>query len=110
MFKYSHVFFYFLKDVEYIIITLISLCINSIISIISKFVSIDCFFLTIDHIFLPFLFFFFCLFSATPAACGSSQARGPVGATAASLHHSHSNTGSEPCLRPTPQLMATPEP
>ena len=44
MFKYSHVFFYFLKDVEYIIITLISLCINSIISIISKFVSIDCFF------------------------------------------------------------------
>ena len=28
----------------------------------------------------------------------------------ASLHHSHSNTGSKPGLRPTPQLMATPDP
>ena len=31
-------------------------------------------------------------------------------ATAASLHHSHSNARSEPRLRPTPQLMATPDP
>ena len=33
---------------------------------------------------------------ASPAAHGCSQARGPIGATAADLHHSHSNTGSEP--------------
>ena len=35
---------------------------------------------------------------AKPAACGSSQARGPIGAAAAGLHHSHSNAGSEMCL------------
>ena len=29
------------------------------------------------------------------AAYGSSQARGPIGAAAASLHFSHSNMGSE---------------
>ena len=40
------------------------------------------------------LFFFFLLFRATPTAHGSSQARGPN----AGLHHSHSNTGSEPHL------------
>ena len=38
------------------------------------------------------LFFFFFLFRATPVAYGGSQARGPVRATAASLHHKHSNT------------------
>ena len=43
-------------------------------------------------------------------AYGGSQARGQIGATDASLSHSHSNVGSEPCLRPTPQLMATPDP
>jgi len=37
-------------------------------------------------------------FRATPAAYGGSQARGPIRATAASLHHSHSNTGSKPCV------------
>ena len=47
-------------------------------------------------------FFFFCIFRAVPAACGGSQARGRTGATAAGLHHSHSNAGSEPCLSPTP--------
>ena len=31
-------------------------------------------------------------------------------AAAASLHHRHSNARSEPYLRPTPQLMATPDP
>ena len=35
--------------------------------------------------------FVFCLFRSVPAACGSSQARGWIGAIAASLHHSHSN-------------------
>ena len=53
-----------------------------------------------------FFFFFFPLFKAVPAAYGSSQARGGIRALAASLYHSHSNTGSKPCLRPAPQLVA----
>ena len=53
------------------------------------------------------LFVCFCLFRVAPTAYGSSQVRGRIRATAASLHHSYSNTGSKPRLRPTPQLMAT---
>ena len=49
-------------------------------------------------------------FRATHAASGSSQARGQIGVIAARLHHSHRNTGSEPCLRSTPQLLAMPDP
>ena len=37
-------------------------------------------------------------------AYGGSQARGPIEAVAAGLHHGHSNAGSEPHLQPTPQL------
>ena len=64
---------------------------------------------------MPFLFFlsfffFFCFFRATPAAYGSSQARGRIRAVVAGLHHSHSNMGSEPPLRPIPQLTAMPDP
>ena len=67
--------------------------------------------LNITKRFGTFLFFLvFCPFRAAPSAYGGSQARGLIGATAAGLYHSHSNTGSEPCLRPTPQLMATPDP
>ena len=47
-------------------------------------------------------FLFFCLFRATPAAYGDSQAGGRVGAVAAGLYHSHSNAGSDPPLHPTP--------
>ena len=57
-----------------------------------------------------YLFNLFSLFRASPAAYRSSQARGRIGAVAAGLHHSHSNTGSEPYLRPTPQLTAVPYP
>ena len=60
--------------------------------------------------FILFYLFYFCLFRATPVAHGSSQARSQIGAVAAGLHHSHSNARSEPCLRPTLQLMATPDP
>ena len=52
------------------------------------------------RVWLP-IFFSFLLFSVAPEAYGSSQARGRFGAIAAGLHHSHSNAGSEPSLRPT---------
>ena len=55
-------------------------------------------------------FFSFCLFRATLTAYGGSQARSQIGAVVASLCHSHSNAGSELCLRPTPQLKATLDP
>ena len=56
-----------------------------------------------------FCFFFF-LHRVTLATYGSSQARGWIGAAAASLCHGHSHTGSELLLWPMPQLMATPDP
>ena len=46
-------------------------------------------------------------FMAKLAAQVSSQARGPIRATAAGLHHSHSNAGSEPHIQPTPKLVVT---
>ena len=55
-------------------------------------------------------FFFFLLFSVVSMACGGSQGRGLIRATAAGLHQSHSNVRSEPCLRPTPQLLAMLDP
>ena len=63
------------------------------------------------------VFFFFVFFVvvvvaiswAAPAAHGDPQARGRIGAVATSLRQSHSNAGSEPRLRPTPQLTATPD-
>ena len=51
-------------------------------------------------VFPPGAFVCVCLFRATPKAYGSSQARGPIGATAASLHHGHGNVGPDPRLRP----------
>ena len=62
-------------------------------------------------LFFFFFFFFFGLFAISrtaPAACGGSQARGRIRAVATGLHQSHSNTGSELLLQPTPQLAATP--
>ena len=50
------------------------------------------------------LFIYFCFLMAAPVAYGSSQAKGPIGATAAGLQHSHSNTISEWHLQPTPWL------
>ena len=54
--------------------------------------------------------FHFVFFMATRMAYGSFWARGGMGATASGLCHSHSNLGSEPHLRPTPWLMAMPDP
>ena len=50
---------------------------------------------------------FFLLFRAAPVAYGNSQARDQIGATAASLSHSHSNMALEPHMQLTPQLTAT---
>ena len=70
-----------------------------------------------DFLFLSFLtsltkvhtnFFFFP--KAAPAAYGGSQARGLIGAVAASLCQRHSNVRSKLHLRSTPQLTATPDP
>ena len=58
-------------------------------------------------------FFFFGLFAfsrGTPTAYGGSQATGLIGAVAACLPQSHSNTRSELHLQPTPQLIAMPDP
>ena len=63
--------------------------------------------------FLHCFFFFFVFlpfFWATLAAYGGSQARGRIGTVAASLHQSHSNSGSEPHLQTIPQLTATSDP
>ena len=50
--------------------------------------------------------FSFLLFWAAPEAYGGSQARGQTRPIAASLLHSHSNTGPKPRLLPTLQLTA----
>ena len=57
-----------------------------------------------------FIYLLIYLFRATPGAYGSSKARGRIGAVAAGLHHRHRNSRFEPCLQPTPQLTATPDP
>jgi len=44
--------------------------------------------LHLSFFFVWFFFFFFLLFRASPAACGGSQARGLIRATAAGLYHS----------------------
>ena len=58
----------------------------------------------------PFFFFFFCFLEPHLRHYGRSQTRDLIGAAAAGHGHSHSNTISEPHLRPTPQLMAMPDP
>uniref|UniRef100_A0A4X1SPA0 Cationic amino acid transporter C-terminal domain-containing protein n=1 Tax=Sus scrofa TaxID=9823 RepID=A0A4X1SPA0_PIG len=69
--------------------------------------------LHLQLLFFFFFFFFFFVFLlflwAAPVAYGGSQVRGAIGAVATGLRQSHSNTGSEPCLQPTPQLTATPD-
>ena len=55
------------------------------------------------------LFLFFLLhFRTALLAYENSQARGQIGATATSLHHSH--TRSKPCPWPIPKLMAMQDP
>ena len=65
-----------------------------------------------DKIQYPFLSFFLLSFTfrAAPAVYGTSQARGQIGPADTVLHHSHSNTGSEPHLQSALQLMAVLDP
>ena len=55
-------------------------------------------------------FFFFFVFSGPHWDIRRLPGRGRIGALAAGLFLSHSNTGSEQCLWPTPQLGAAPDP
>ena len=49
-------------------------------------------------------------FRAALVTYGSSQVRDQIEAAAAGLHHSHSNMGSKPHLRPTPEPMTMLDP
>ena len=49
-----------------------------------------------NKLLFPYLFIF--PFTTAPVAYGSSQDGGQIGAAAASLHHRHSNAGSEPLV------------
>ena len=66
------------------------------------------------HIFTPAVLLhtlsLFLLFRATTVAYGSSQAKGRIGAAAARLHCSLSNTRSELHLQTSPKLTAIPDP
>ena len=57
-----------------------------------------------------FFFFVFYLFRAAPMAYGGSKARGPFGAGAAGLRHSHSISGPELHQQSIPPLAALPDP
>ena len=56
------------------------------------------------------IIYLFAFSRAASSAYGGSQARGLIGAGATGPCQSHSNAGSEPHLRSTPQLTATPDP
>ena len=57
--------------------------------------------MTFVFLWIRFIYLFTLLSRAAPAAHGGSQARSPIGATAAGLWHS--NAESELCLRPKSQ-------
>ena len=61
---------------------------------------------TVSPIIIVINFFLVLLFRPIPAAHGSFQARGRIGAAAVSLGQSHSKARSETCLWPVPQFTA----
>ena len=65
--------------------------------------------LSLNHFIIVLLNAFFCFVFLGLHPYGGSQARGPIGAVAVGLHHKHSHAGLQLRLRPTPQLMATPD-
>ena len=50
----------------------------------------------LQHIPRTFSFFFLFFWGGAPVACGGSQARGPIGATAAGLYNNHSHSNPDP--------------
>ena len=83
--------------------------IECLLQLIMFFISKDnSFFLKSNFLFLLIDWLIDCLFRAAPTAYGGFQARGSIGAVAVSV--CHSNMGSKPCLRPTPQLTAMLDP
>ena len=68
-----------------------------------------CLFWVVFFVLFCFLFLVFSLYRAALETHGGSQARGLIGAIAANLRQSHSNTRSKPHLQPTPQLTAMPD-
>ena len=71
-------------------------------------VQVPCLVLNVFYIYSSIFIYYFwqpwdflCLFRAASVTYGHSQSRGLIGATAASLHHSHSNVRSKLCLWPT---------
>ena len=62
------------------------------------------------YIFIYLFIYLSYVFLDRTEAYGDSQARGRIGAAAAGLRQSHSNARSKPCLQPTPQLLAMPDP
>ena len=110
----QHLLFVFFLFIA--ILTGVSWCLIAVL----RFISLMSINLLIEHLFICLLAIcssslekglfrsshhFFFLFSATPAAYGSSQASGQIRASVAGLHHSHSNAASELHLQPTPQLV-----
>ena len=67
------------------------------------------YYFTCNFYFLILIFYSF-VFWAHGQGIRRSQSRDGIRATAATFSHSHSNTGSEPLLRPTLQLTATQDP
>ena len=76
----------------------------------SDWIALRKFYILLFNLILFYFVLFFGLFRAPLKVYGGSQARGQIGAAAAELHHSHSNSGSKQHLRPIPQLMATQDP
>ena len=96
--KYRHALRHFRGSVKSLILvisadSLISgFCIFLLLTYIAIFPTMKklCFINERKIIFYYLFIFVFCLFRAALAAYGGSQAKGPIRAPAASLHHSHS--------------------
>lgn len=55
------------------------------------------------------IYIYIFLFRTTLMAYENFQARGQVGSVDASLCHRHSNERSQPCIQPTPLIIAMPD-